>query len=289
MAHSGLEHYQEPPQTHYLSEVENYVTFIPTNPSQSNLRTPKFSSDTRQYCGLSKSRAVATLGGVLGGEIGKRNKKVDDGTRSPTGAVKSVTILQTIPTPQLARSLQTSVSSGPTPTITLGPTETYSKISSPSGTLFRDCPASNGTIVTTANIPPQRFVKTCDWIYKPTDGNIFDTYTSTLKGCISLCAAYNTINATEPLGICTDVAWRTGSGECFGNVGGRVGVGAVATGGSSRNIPADSAFFSFRILRYCLKGWSFIAESQCYSRAYASILQSSTRFFESRNLHLPLC
>lgn len=255
MPPSGLELYQEPPQTRYSSEKENNATFTHKNPSQSNPRFQKYSSARRKYCGLSKSRAVgtsilvcvvivvATLGGVLGGVLGKRNRTDEDGARSPAGAVKSVTILRTIITPQQTGSLQSTVSSGPTRTITLGPTEAYSKISSPSGTLARDCPATNGTTVITDNIPPQRFLKTCDWIYKPTAGNVFDTYTSTLDACIGLCAAYNAINATESLGNCTDVAWRTGSGECFGNVGGRAGVGAVATGGSSRNVPADSAFF----------------------------------------------
>ena len=138
-----------------------------------------------------------------------------------------------------------------TASITLGPSETYSIISSPTLTISRDCPGSNGTTIITNDVPHQSFIKNCDWVYalhQPggDQGNAFETVTNTLDACISLCAAYNVANGTGSRGNCTAVAWRTdlnlnSAGCCYGNFDTKAGDGEPATGGKNR--PADSAFF----------------------------------------------
>jgi len=139
-------------------------------------------------------------------------------------------------------------------TITLAPSETYSIISSPTLTISRDCPASNGTTVITNDVPPQTFQKNCGWLYALSDtttGNhsAFQSTTSTLDACISLCASYNVLHGTGPQGKCSTVAWRTDMsqeflGVCFGNFGAK-GPGQGGDRSSTVNgaVLTDSALF----------------------------------------------
>lgn len=145
-------------------------------------------------------------------------------------------------------SSSSSSSDGVSPTIVLEPSETYSIQSSPTLTLSRDCPGSNGTTIFTNDIPRQSFIKNCNWVYdKPKPiADTFQTMTSTLDACISLCAAYNVLNGTGPFAYCTAVEWHWDLGEslaghCFGNWDSEAGKGEPALGG--KNAPADAAFF----------------------------------------------
>ena len=277
VAPADPEHYQEPPQAYRRFEPtsdfierpggqnHNFAggdSIVPEKPQSASIDQGhltstfpgKAQSKPRGLWSPSKNLLIfliallfiiiiaAVLGGVLGSVLHKKNS--DTSQSQSSGPIKSVTVVQSLtlshPTSQPASS------SAQTPTITLGPSETYSKISSPTLTLSRDCPSSNGTTVITNDVPPQRFVKNCNWIYRPTDGNIFDAVVSTLDACIGLCAAWNVVNGTGDLGNCTDVAWRTDMGQewpgrCWGNIGGQSGLGQ-STSDSNGNVPADSAF-----------------------------------------------
>ena len=133
-------------------------------------------------------------------------------------------------------------------TITLGPSETYSIQSSPSLTLSRDCPGSNGTTIVTHDDPHQSFVKNCNWLYNSPEpnGDVFRAVTSTLDACISLCAENNRMNGTGPFGHCTAVEWRwnpseDSAGFCYGKSNQEAGKGDSVMSGN--NAPADAAFF----------------------------------------------
>ncbi|CAF9910342.1 hypothetical protein IMSHALPRED_009165 [Imshaugia aleurites] len=77
-------------------------------------------------------------------------------------------------------------------------------------------------------------------------GDAFDSVTTTLDACISLCAAYNAINGTGPLGYCTSVEWRMDlsddcPGCCYGNFDQKAGVGEPTIDGEV--VPVDAAYF----------------------------------------------
>ena len=156
-------------------------------------------------------------------------------------------------------------------TITVGPSETYSIESSPTLTLSRDCPGSNGTTIVTNDNPPQYFIKNCNWLYTTHEpsGDAFSSVTSTLDACISLCAAYNASNQTKT---CSAVEWRWEisdkwfPGSCWGMVDQQAGIGEPAPASDENTTaPVDAALFL---------GWSQWGE-ECEGRGGVTIDQKT--------------
>lgn len=151
----------------------------------------------------------------------------------------------------LGRKKSNSTSSSPAAP-SASQTTTLAIISNSTLTISRDCPGSNGTTVVTNDGPPQTFVKNCGWLYSLSDSihdnhTAFQSTTSTLDACISLCASYNVLNGTGPQGNCSTVAWRTDVtqeyfGVCFGNFGAiGPGLGGDRSSREDGYPPTDSA------------------------------------------------
>jgi len=179
---------------------------------------------------------IGAVGGIL-------SRKKLNSTPAPNNSGTAVV-------PQTTASFSSSTPSA-SHTTTLAPSETFSIISSPTLTISRDCPASNGTTVVTNDIPPQTFAKNCGWLYglndSPGNHSAFESTTSTLDACISLCSSYNVINGTGPQGKCSTVAWRTDLsqeyfGVCFGNFGAKgPGQGGDRSSTGNGHVLTDSA------------------------------------------------
>lgn len=174
---------------------------------------------------------LAVIGGGVGVALsksaGRRHRKQH--SEAPSMSMTSIS------------ALATSTSSSALPN------QSATTLKSPSWTIQRDCPSSNGTVIEVGQATSQKFIKNCSFLYKFTvNASPFEKMTSSLDDCISLCASYNSLNATGPLGPCSSVCWRTNPtdkffGHCLGQYSTRSGIGQPATDPGADNAPADSA------------------------------------------------
>ena len=260
---------KQPPLELACQEPSNRGLQHETAPSQENKIRPRNLRRSTILLLLALVAAIiciAIVGGTVGSLVKKENADASSDSKDASVINNETVILSrttvfaqqsasgtTTSSSSLSISSSSSSSSSPSsnegsPTITLEPSETYSMQSSPTLTLSRDCPGSNGTTIVTNDIPRQSFIKNCNWVYRNLDPYVdtFKAVTSTLDACISLCAAYNVLNGTGPSGKCTAVEWHWDvseslAGYCFGNWDSEVGKGEPALGGM--NVPADAAFF----------------------------------------------
>lgn len=241
---SGLEVEQPPLETDNSRQVSGQIFA-----GKGTTKRPSRKKDDR-LCGLQRSSfflfatltTVLVVSAAVGGGVGSRlSRKGAKPSSSPANTVvlgPTVTVIQ-----QDTATISAASSSSNAPRITLAPSESYSVISSPTLTLSRDCPGSNGTTVVTNDVPPQPFIKHCSWLYKTTPFVLFGEVTSTLDDCIELCAAYTLLNGTSN---CSWAAWRTDvtlelPGYCFGyNNSIEAGTGEPASGPDGS---CDSALF----------------------------------------------
>ncbi len=245
-------HTQEDPQVYYVGDETRFHS--DGGEKSTNERSPsrKLGLPTPYFWLLIILATILAIGISVGGALGGILSKKNHASSPSSATISASTPIST--SISVATGGITPASATPVTKISVTPTSvtsaTSSTTTSPSLTLSRDCPGSNGTIFTASYSPPQTYIKHCSWIYDSkfyTEGNAFSHDASTLDQCIELCAAYNILNATGPLGYCTTVGWRTDltqefGGMCFGNYGvvGAQG-GQAAVGG--RNIPADSALY----------------------------------------------
>lgn len=97
---------------------------------------------------------------------------------------------------------------------------------SPTQTLYRDCPSSNDTIYDALSSPTFQFRKTCNGAYKWVKEAVVNKPVASLNDCVDLCASHNKNSAADinagNASLCNAVCWRNSihdpdwPGQCFG-------------------------------------------------------------------------
>jgi hypothetical protein len=164
---------------------------------------------------------IVVIGAAIGGSLASINRRKTPAAAT-TNSQASTTTSDT-PASSSSAALVTTSPSQTTSTISI----TTSTVIGPSETLLVDCPSSNNTLYA-APSTNQLYRIACGRTFQNQNSgqNVIYQTTSSLDGCISLCAAYNEQNATEILDglseICNAVCWRATivgddhPGSCFG-------------------------------------------------------------------------